>query len=56
MTEQSTLLTLLLVRPDIDCSRTTVVGRLWMWTAFLRTDVDAKIPASAHLCKWHLSI
>jgi len=48
MTEQCKLL---LLRLDTDSPRTPVVGQL-------RTRVisaDAKISASAHLCKWRLS-
>jgi len=42
MTEQSTLLTLLLIRLNTDCLWMPVIGKLRMWT-----NVDAK---TAHLC------
>jgi len=51
MTEQSTLMTLLLMTLDTDHPRTSV--DTCRWTA---ADADVKISASANLCEWRLSI
>jgi len=50
MIEQSTLLTLLPVRLDIDRPQTSADA-----CRLTAADADANISVSAHLCKWCLS-